>query len=52
MKNRLLAGATVPTSIVVGAQCWWALMSPASTVPLQNQQSLIKVLKRCQIKKL
>jgi DUF917 family protein len=29
-----------------------AFMSPASTVPLQNQQSLFKVVKRCQIKKL
>jgi hypothetical protein len=26
-------------------------VSPASTVPLQNQQSLFNVLKRCQIKK-
>jgi hypothetical protein len=52
MKNRLLAHAIITTSIVVGAQCWWALMSPASTVPLQNQQSLFKVVKHCQIKKL
>jgi hypothetical protein len=28
------------------------LKAPASTVPLQNQQSLFKAVKRCQIKKL
>jgi hypothetical protein len=28
------------------------LMSPASIVPLQNQQSLFKAVKHCQIKKL
>jgi hypothetical protein len=52
-----------PAIIVVGEQSWqelmspastnaqnWYLMSPASIVPLQNQQSLFKAVKHCQIK--
>jgi hypothetical protein len=53
MKNRLLAHVTITRQHSGGGTMLaGAYVTRVSTVALQNQQSLFKVVKPCQIKKL